>query len=95
MSIDRETVKKVANLAKLHVPDAQIAQTTAQLKDILGWVDQLEAVDVAGVAPLECMVDQAVGYRTDVVSDGEIAEGVLQGAPERIQGYFAVPKVIE
>ncbi len=67
----------------------------AELNAILGYVEQLGEVDVAGIAPLSGGAQMAMRLRDDVVTDGDQAEAVLANAPERVGEFFAVPKVVE
>ena len=95
MSLDPATVLRIAKLARIRVTQAQVGPLQSQLNGILGWIEQLNAVDVDGVAPLTGAADMALRLRADVVTDGGIAEQVLANAPERAGPFFAVPKVVE
>jgi aspartyl-tRNA(Asn)/glutamyl-tRNA(Gln) amidotransferase subunit C len=77
------------------VDEAEISTLQAELNAILGYVEQLSEVDVAGVEPLSGGAQMAMRLREDVVTDGEIAEAILANAPERSGVFFAVPKVVE
>ena len=95
MSLDPATVRRIAKLARIRVTADQVAPLQAQLNGILGWIDQLNEVDVEGVAPLTGAADMALRLRADVVTDGGIAEQVLANAPDRAGPFFTVPKVVE
>ncbi len=95
MSLDPATVRRIAKLARIRVDDDQVAPLQTQLNGILGWIEQLNEVDVDGVAPLTGAADIAVRLRDDRVTDGGIAEQVLANAPDRAGAFFAVPKVVE
>ena len=95
MSLDPATVRRIAKLARIRVTEEQVAPLQAQLNGILGWIDQLNEVDVEGVAPLTGAADIALRLRADVVTDGGIAEQVLANAPDRAGPFFTVPKVVE
>ena len=95
MSLDPATVRRIATLARIRVEDAEIAQLQSELNGILGWIEQLNEVDVEGVAPLTGAAQMALKMREDVVNDGDMQDKVLANAPERIGAYFAVPKVVE
>ncbi len=95
MSLDPATVRRIARLARIRVTDAELAPLGAQLGAILGWIDQLNEVDVDGVAPLTGAADMALRLRADRVTDGGMAEQVLANAPDRAGAFFAVPKVVE
>ena len=95
MSLDPATVRRIATLARIRVEDAEIAQLQSELNGILGWIEQLNEVDIEGVEPLTGAARMALKVREDVVNDGGKQDKVLANAPERIGAYFAVPKVVE
>ncbi|MBC8268690.1 MAG: Asp-tRNA(Asn)/Glu-tRNA(Gln) amidotransferase subunit GatC [Rhodospirillaceae bacterium] len=95
MSLDNETVKNIANLARIKVGDDKLYHLAGELSAILSWVEQLNAVDTEGVEPLASVVDVTLPLRTDVVSDGDCRDKVLANAPEVEDGFYAVPKVVE
>ena len=95
MSLDPATVRRIAKLSRLHVEDADIPRLQGELNGILGWIEQLNAVDVDGVEPLTGAAVMAMRLREDVVTDGGMQEAVLANAPDRAGIYYAVPKVVE
>lgn len=95
MSVDLATVKRVAHLARIAVPEADLARLQGELNAILGFVEQLNEVDVAGVEPMTSVTPMAMKQRMDVVDDGEIADRIVANAPATEDNYFMVPKVIE
>ncbi len=95
MSLDPATVRRIARLARLRVEDSEIPQLQTELNSILGWVEQLNEVDVEGVEPLAGGAHTALPLRADEVTDGGIAQEVLANAPDRMGDFFAVPKVVE
>ena len=95
MSVDEATVKRIANLARLAISDAEAAALVPELNNILGWVEQLGAVDTAGVEPMTAVIPNHLRLRDDVVNDGDCRDAVLANAPQAEHGFFAVPKVIE
>jgi len=95
MSLDPATVRRIATLARIRVDQAELAQLQAELNGILGWIEQLNEVDVDGVEPLTGAVHMALKMREDVVTDGGYPDKILANAPERIGDFFAVPKVVE
>lgn len=105
MSIDVDTVARIARLARLKVPEAEQSQLAKELSGILTWIDQLNEVDTSGVAPLASVSDIALPMRDDVITDGGIAGKVLANAPSGAVylepghpdagGFFVVPKVVE
>jgi len=95
MSLDFETVRRIAHLARIRVEDDELPKLAAELNTILGWVEQLAVLDVAEIPPLTGPVSMALRMREDVIDDGGIPEKVLANAPERLGDYFVVPKVVE
>ncbi len=95
MAVDRATVRRIAALARIKVPDGELDKLADELSNILGWVEQLGEVDTAGVEPMTSVVPMKLRRREDVVTDGGIRDDILANAPERRDGFFAVPKVVE
>jgi aspartyl-tRNA(Asn)/glutamyl-tRNA(Gln) amidotransferase subunit C len=95
MSIDLQTVKKIASLARISVTEAEAQAMVPELNNILGWVEQLGEVDVTGVEPMTAVIPNHLRLRDDVVTDGNVRDKVLANAPQAEHGFFAVPKVIE
>ena len=95
MSLDPATVRRIAALARLHVEEADVPRLQEELNGILGWIEQLNEVDVEGVEPLAGATLRALPMREDVVTDGAMMAAVLANAPERIGDFYAVPKVVE
>ena len=95
MSVDADTVRRVAHLARIAVDDAAAERLTGELNAILGFVEQLQEVDVADVEPMTAVVRTRIKQRADVVTDGNEVDAILANAPEAEDGYFLVPKVVE
>ncbi len=95
MSLDPATVRRIAKLARIRVEESQLPQLQAELNGILGWIEQLNEVDVDGVEPLSGGAQMALKLREDAVTDGGIVELVLANAPDRAGDFYAVPKVVE
>ncbi len=95
MAVDRATVQRIAALARIKVPDGDLDKLAGELSNILGWVEQLGEIDTEGVEPMTSVVPMTHRLRKDVVTDGGIPDDVLANAPERRDGFFAVPKVVE
>jgi aspartyl-tRNA(Asn)/glutamyl-tRNA(Gln) amidotransferase subunit C len=95
MSVDRDTVARIARLARIRVPEGDLDRLAGELNKIIGWVEQLDQVDVAGVEPMASVVAMKLRRRTDAVTDGNCADEVLANAPSAADGYFTVPKVVE
>lgn len=95
MSVDIQTVKKVASLARIAISDDDAQRLAPELSNILGWIEQLGEVDTSSVQPMTAVIPNALRLRDDVVTDGGVRDDVLANAPQAEHGFFAVPKVIE
>jgi aspartyl-tRNA(Asn)/glutamyl-tRNA(Gln) amidotransferase subunit C len=95
MAVDAQTVLRIAHLARLAVADDEIAHLQSELNSILAFVEQLAEVDVEGVEPMTSVMPMKLTQRTDVVTDGGIAEEIVKNAPASIDNFFLVPKVVE
>ena len=95
MSIDKETARCVAHLARIEVAEDQLENLAGELNGILGFMEQLNEVDVEGVEPMTSVTQMRLPRRADVVTDGDQQAAVLKNAPEAREGFFAVPKVVE
>jgi len=95
MSIDKETARKVAHLARIKVPEDALEPLAGALSNILDFMEQLNEVDIEGVEPMTSVTPMALKKRADVVTDGGYAERILANAPDTREGFFAVPKVVE
>ena len=95
MSIDERTAARVAKLARIKVEPEALPVLAAELYTILGFIEQLEEVDVEGVEPMTSVTPQRLKRRDDVVTDGDQQGAVLTNAPDAREGFFAVPKVVE
>lgn len=95
MSINTETARKVAKLARIRVEEADLPALAAELSGILGFMEQLNEVDVTGVEPMTSVTPMRLARRVDQVTDGGYPERVLANAPDAREGFFAVPKVVE
>jgi len=95
MSVDTATVRHIAKLARIAVTDGEVEALVPELNNILGWIEQLQEVDVSGVQPMTAVIPNTLRLREDAVTDGGKREDVLKNAPVAEHGFFAVPKVIE
>ncbi len=95
MSVELDAVKRVAKLARIAVSDDQAVKMQGELNKILGFIDQLNEVDIDGVEPMTSVVDVAMKKRTDIVTDGNKAEDIVANSPASEDNFFMVPKVIE
>jgi aspartyl-tRNA(Asn)/glutamyl-tRNA(Gln) amidotransferase subunit C len=95
MTIDVDTVRKVARLAHIREPEARLATLAHELSGIMSWIEQLDEVDTAGVMPMTSAVASALPMREDVVTEGGDSGAILANAPRVRDGFFVVPKVVE
>ncbi len=95
MAIDAATVRKVARLARIAVPEERIEPLAQELSGILQWIEQLGEVNTDGVEPMTSAVAAVLPMREDVVSDGGDSRRVLSNAPKSADGFYVVPKVVE
>lgn len=95
MSIDTETAARVAKLARIRVDEGDLPALAQEFNTILGFIEQLREVDVAGVEPMVSVSPMRLKRRDDTVTDGNQADKILSNAPDAREGFFAVPKVVE
>lgn len=98
MSVDEKTVRRIAGLARIAVPDNEISKLSNELNIILGFIEQLNEVDTSDVRPMTSAVgtdETEIKRREDVVNDGGYADKIVVNAPVKDEHYFAVPKVME
>lgn len=95
MSVDTDTVRRVARLARIKLREGEADKLTGELNAILGFVEELGAVDVEGVEPMTSVVAADLQRREDAVTDGGRQDAVLANAPESSDGFFLVPRVVE
>jgi aspartyl-tRNA(Asn)/glutamyl-tRNA(Gln) amidotransferase subunit C len=95
MSLDKDTVKKLATLARLDLPEAELQHLAGELSNIMQFIEQLNEVDTDGVAPMTSVAHMELARRADVVTDGNYPDQVLANAPESMDGFYLVPKVVE
>ncbi len=95
MSIDVDTARKVAHLARIRVEDDDLPALAGEFNAILGFIEQLQEVDVDGIEPMVSVTPMRLKRREDVVTDGNQQAKVLSNAPDAREGFFAVPKVVE
>jgi len=100
MSVTRETVAKIASLARIRMGEDELDRMVPELNTILGWVDQLSEVDTSAVEPMTAVIPQALRLRDDMIdadplTGGNVRDKVLANAPAPEHGFYGVPKVIE
>ncbi len=95
MSIDENTAAKVAKLARIEVESQDLKALAKEFNDILGFIEQLNEVDIEGTEPMTSVTPQKLIRRSDDINDGNKQTSVLKNAPISREGFYAVPKVVE
>ena len=95
MSVDEDTVKRIARLARLALDEAQAASMKDELNALIAWVEQLREVNVDGVPPMTSVVEQKLKMRSDEVTDGGYPDDLMKNAQMSENHFFVVPKVVE
>ena len=95
MKIDRNTTLKIAKLSRINIEDSEIDELSSQLSSILDWVEQLNEVNTDNVLPLSNVSLATLPLRGDVENDTDNSKDILSNAPDKLENYFAVPKVVE
>lgn len=95
MSVDAETVRRIAHLARIAVAENEVEHLKGELNSILAFVEHLSEVDVAGVEPMTSVTPMEMKKRPDEVTDGGIPDDIVRNAPATEDHFFVVPKVVE
>ncbi|MCT7360282.1 MAG: Asp-tRNA(Asn)/Glu-tRNA(Gln) amidotransferase GatCAB subunit C [Thalassobium sp.] len=95
MALDQQQVRDIADLSRLQIDEAQIAEYQKNLSNILDLVDQLSAVDTSAVEPMAHPLDAVQRLRADVVTEENNRDHFQQIAPQTENGYYLVPRVVE
>ena len=95
MALNQETIKNLSTLARLRLPAEREEKILSDLQSILDWVEQLKEVNIDGVEPLVSVTQGNAPMRQDVVTDGGLQKELMMNAPEEIQGFYVVPKVVK
>ncbi|MGA2814821.1 MAG: Asp-tRNA(Asn)/Glu-tRNA(Gln) amidotransferase subunit GatC [Xanthobacteraceae bacterium] len=95
MSVDADTVSRVAHLARIAVAEDEVEHLQGELNAMLAFVEQLAEVDVSGIEAMTSVTPMAMKMRKDEVTDGGIADAIMANAPAREDHFFLVPKVVE
>jgi aspartyl-tRNA(Asn)/glutamyl-tRNA(Gln) amidotransferase subunit C len=95
MALDKAAVARIATLARIRLADSELEPLAAELSGILDWIEQLNEVDTADVAPMASVAEMRLPMRDDMVSDGGRRDAILGNAPKSEKGFFTVPKVVE
>ncbi|HEY1638384.1 MAG TPA: Asp-tRNA(Asn)/Glu-tRNA(Gln) amidotransferase subunit GatC [Rhizomicrobium sp.] len=95
MSVDKATVRRIAKLARIALPEERVEPMMGELNNILSWIEQLQEVEIDGVEPMTSVVAQKLKMRDDVVTSGGDAAAIVANAPQSEDNFFVVPKVLE
>ncbi|GBR25670.1 glutamyl-tRNA amidotransferase subunit C [Kozakia baliensis NRIC 0488] len=95
MSLDTRTVRRIAKLARIGLDEQECEAMRQELDGILGWVEQLNEVDITDVPPMIGTGLAKPRLRQDAVTDGDKRDAILSNAPDREGAFFTVPKVVE
>lgn len=95
MSLDKSTVRAIAELARIEVPDEELDHLAGELSNIMTFIEHLSEVNTDGIAPMTSVAAMTLPMRPDAVTDGGYPEAVLANAPDGADGFFTVPKVVE
>ena len=95
MKIDKNTTLKIAKLSRIKIKDDEIQELSSQLSSILDWVEQLNEVDTKNIEPLSNVSKAELPLRKDIEESSDNSEKILSNAPEKLENFFAVPKVVD
>ena len=95
MKIDKNTINKIARLSRIKLDDQESEDYIKDLNSILEWVEQLNEVNTDNIEPLSNISSSILPKRVDLSNDVNSSEEILKNAPDKLEGFFAVPKVVE
>jgi len=95
MKIDKESLKKIAHLARLEIKPEEETTLLSSMDSVLSWMEQLNEIDTEGVEPLTHIMDEANIWRQDISNNTLSRSEALANAPSKNDTYIMVPKVIE
>ena len=95
MKIEKNTINKIARLSRIKLDDKESEDYIKDLNHILNWVEQLNEVNTSNVEPLSNISSSTLPKREDISKDINSNEEILKNAPDKLEGFFAVPKVVE
>jgi aspartyl-tRNA(Asn)/glutamyl-tRNA(Gln) amidotransferase subunit C len=95
MSVDQNTVRRIAKLARIAVSEEDVPHLEGELNAILSFVEQLNEVNVDGIEPMTSVMPMVMKKRQDVVTDGGYPDQIVRNAPATDDNFFLVPKVVE
>ena len=95
MSVDNDTVRRVAHLARIGVAEGEVENLRGELNAFLAFVEQLAEVEVEGIEPMTSVTPMTLKMRKDQVTDGGVPDAIIANAPAHEHHFFLVPKVVE
>lgn len=95
MAIDKNTVRRIAKLARIGIAETELEPMANELNTMLNFVETLNEIDTANVPAMTSVVAVQLKQRDDVVTEGNQVDAITRNAPERIDGFFVVPKVVD
>tara|TARA_B100001250_G_scaffold104310_1_gene87979 strand:- start:1709 stop:1996 length:288 start_codon:yes stop_codon:yes gene_type:complete len=95
LKIDKNTINKIARLSRIKLDGKESEDYIKDLNSILDWVEQLNEINTDNVEPLTNISSSVLPKRDDISEDINSSEEILENAPEKIEGFFSVPKVVE
>ena len=95
MKLDTNTINKIAKLARIKLSDDEAKDLLKDMNSILDWVEQLNDVNTDSIDPLANISSSTLPQRKDESKDVNSSDEILQNSPDKLEGYFAVPKVVE
>ena len=95
MSIDKDTVKHIAKLARISLDEKKINSLSKDLSSIIEFIEKLNELNTEQTAPLTSIINASLQSRKDEVLEGKIRDQILKNSPEKNEEFFVVPKVIE
>ena len=95
MKIDKNTTLKIAKLSRIKIEDSEVEELSSQLSAIVDWVEQLNEVDTENIEPLSNISMAKLPLRKDIENIVDNSKEILSNAPEKLENYFVVPKVVE
>jgi len=95
MSLDLDQVRRIAHLARIEISDDEARQALAQLVDIFGMIERMQAIDTTGIEPMADPLGGTQRLRDDIVTEGDQRQAIVLNAPEQRGGLFVVPRVVE
>ena len=95
MALDEATVRNIAKLARIKVPESDISSLAEELSNILNWIEQLNEVDTENVVPMTSVTNAIMSRRSDKITDGDYPDKILANAPDSEGAFYTVPKVVE